>query len=195
MTSKAQSAANRNNARKSTGPRTERGKARVARNALKHGLNTPVTLEAKFAPRVEALTLLIAGPSAPAELLCCARSVAEAQVDIERIREARLRTLASPVSRKPRLRTEDLIYLIRALTISRETGTEIEENDRYCSAMTAVLGGQEAWSVESGEGMERIADALLKLDRYEKAARARRKRAIRNLDRLHSLLADKENQL
>ena len=38
MTSQAKIAANRRNAEKSTGPRTEEGKAIVAQNAVKHGL-------------------------------------------------------------------------------------------------------------------------------------------------------------
>ena len=40
MLNPAQLAANRANAQFSTGPRTPEGKARVSRNAVKHGLNS-----------------------------------------------------------------------------------------------------------------------------------------------------------
>ena len=39
MTTSARAAANRANAKRSTGPRTSEGKTRAARNALRHGLN------------------------------------------------------------------------------------------------------------------------------------------------------------
>jgi hypothetical protein len=44
MASEAQIAANRRNADKSTGPRTEDGKAKVTRNALRHGLRAEKVL-------------------------------------------------------------------------------------------------------------------------------------------------------
>ena len=44
MATQRQIAANRANARKSTGPRTEAGKRRAKRNALTHGLTTKDTV-------------------------------------------------------------------------------------------------------------------------------------------------------
>jgi hypothetical protein len=43
--SQARTAANRANAKRSTGPKTTHGKQASAQNALRHGLNRPVTLQ------------------------------------------------------------------------------------------------------------------------------------------------------
>jgi len=51
MTSLKQSEANRRNATKSTGPRTETGKRRSRRNALRHGLTAETTIEGLEDPR------------------------------------------------------------------------------------------------------------------------------------------------
>ena len=45
MTSPAKIAANRRNARRSTGPRSAAGKARARRNAFRHGLSTPASVD------------------------------------------------------------------------------------------------------------------------------------------------------
>ncbi len=68
MTSDRQNDANRNNALKSTGPRTENGKAVAAKNALRHGLST-VKLDPGLAPQSRLLSdeLRRAGVSAPEE--------------------------------------------------------------------------------------------------------------------------------
>ena len=47
--------ANRANARASTGPKTAQGRARTARNALRHGLSVPVFSGSVFSEEVDAL--------------------------------------------------------------------------------------------------------------------------------------------
>jgi len=69
MTTTRQIEANRANARKSTGPRTERGKARASHNALRHGLSIPVLADAGWSKQVEDFALRIAGPNPSATLL------------------------------------------------------------------------------------------------------------------------------
>src|SRR5258708_36082051 len=55
VTSERKSAANRRNARASTGPKTAAGKARVARNARRHGLNVPIAADPALEREVEVL--------------------------------------------------------------------------------------------------------------------------------------------
>src|SRR5262249_18238143 len=89
MTSAAVCAANRANAARSTGPRTRAGKAAVARNALRHGLSLPVLAEPVLAAGVSALANRLAGGGAGEPRRAAALHIAEAQVDIERIRRVR----------------------------------------------------------------------------------------------------------
>jgi hypothetical protein len=53
VTTERKRAANRRNARSSTGPRTAAGKARVAQNALRHGLNVAVADDPLLTEEVE----------------------------------------------------------------------------------------------------------------------------------------------
>ena len=67
VTSERRRAANRANAGKSTGPRTAAGKAGVAKNACRHGLNRPIGRDPALAGDIEAWTRRICGlPAAPA---------------------------------------------------------------------------------------------------------------------------------
>jgi hypothetical protein len=61
MTSERNAQANRANARKSTGPKTARGKARAARNARRLGLSLSVLGDPMISDQVAVLTRKIAG--------------------------------------------------------------------------------------------------------------------------------------
>ena len=94
MTSERKIRANQANARASTGPKTAQGRTRAARNALRHGLSLPVVSDPTFAEEIEGLAREIAGPDANAEIQELARWVAEAQIDLRRIRYARHQLLS-----------------------------------------------------------------------------------------------------
>jgi hypothetical protein len=79
------------------GPRTPGGKARAARNAMRHGLNLPVLADPATAAAVEILARQITkdAPGATAEIGELAREVAQAQVDLVRVRRVRCDLLAA----------------------------------------------------------------------------------------------------
>ena len=89
MTSTLKIRANRANAQASTGPRTAQGRARAGQNACRHGLSLPIVSVPALSQQAEALAQQIANGSADSTLVELARRVAEAQVDLLRIRQTR----------------------------------------------------------------------------------------------------------
>lgn len=124
--------ASRRNARKSTGPRTKAGKIVAARNSRRHGLSLPLRHDQCIDVDVNSLARHIVGSivglAADPLILDLACRIAEAQLDLARVRRARL-----PV--RARLETDAA-----------------------------------------------VAHELLRLDRYERSALARRKFALRAFD-------------
>jgi hypothetical protein len=98
LTSDRKIKANRANARASTGPQTAHGRARAARNALRHALSIPVFSSPALSEEVETLARKIAGPGANTEIHELARRVAEAQIDLCRVRYARHQFLSDTLS-------------------------------------------------------------------------------------------------
>ena len=98
MTSDHKIKANRANAQASTGPKTADGRARAARNALRHALSLPVCSNPALSEEVETLAREIAGPDANAETQDLARQVAEAQIDLRRVRYARHKLLSDALA-------------------------------------------------------------------------------------------------
>jgi len=89
MTSTLKIRSNRANAQASTGPRTAHGRAHAGQNARRHGLSLPIVSVPALSRQAEALAQQIADGSTDPTLVELARRVAEAQVDLLRIRRAR----------------------------------------------------------------------------------------------------------
>ena len=90
MTSPAKIAANRRNAQRSTGPRSAAGKARARRNAFRHGLSTPASIDHVAMDRIEDLVFALTRDFSRKPEFDLATLVAEAQVEIERVRQAKV---------------------------------------------------------------------------------------------------------
>jgi hypothetical protein len=88
------------NSGKSTGPRSRDGKARVARNALRHGLRALTLRDPVLAREAGALARAIAGTDADAQLIAQVWPVAVAQLALRRASTTRHEIL-SDASHEP----------------------------------------------------------------------------------------------
>src|SRR4051794_23477307 len=95
MTGSLKAESNRANARSSTGAKTAEGMARSAKNALRHGLSRPVFGDPILSADIDALAREIAGTEASPEIQELARRIAEAQIDLRRVRHVRYELLAN----------------------------------------------------------------------------------------------------
>jgi hypothetical protein len=89
MISAARLAANRANAQKSTGPRTA-GKMRAAQNARRHGLTLPVASDPDCREAIAAFAQAIVRSTGTPDLYALAVQIAAAEIDLRRVRHARL---------------------------------------------------------------------------------------------------------
>src|SRR5215211_4177985 len=89
MATERQIAANRRNAEKSTGPRTTAGKKRSSGNAYRHGMTSREKGIASDAEDIEELALKFVGENRTSIALEWARTAAEAEVALLRVRRLR----------------------------------------------------------------------------------------------------------
>ena len=95
----------RQNARRSTGPKSLEGKMRVARNALSHGLSIPFGSLPGSDESIEQLAKVILSSIGTSDeglyyeraISTAARQFAEAQLDLERIRSIRVHSLKADI--------------------------------------------------------------------------------------------------
>ena len=190
MTSDHKIKANRANAQASTGPKTADGRARAARNALRHALSLPVCSNPALSEEVETLAREIAGPGAKAETKELARRVAEAQIDLRRVRYTRhqllSRALADPYYYEPRATTRKKAALLRFLL--RKNAPDVPMANVLKFVTSTPQGPDKLATILSQEAKQ-----LLAMDRYERRALSRRKFAVRAFDDARRRTSDDSN--
>jgi hypothetical protein len=167
MTSELKTKANRANSRASTGPRTQYGRGRAARNALRHGLSLPVCSDPVLSEEVDALAREIVGGDSNAELQHSARRIAEAQIDLRRIRQARHQLLTNA---------------LRDPSYDRATVKTKRRRDAPEFYMVALLNVSSS-TPQGHDILSQEAKRLDALDRYERRARTRLNLAVQLFDR------------
>jgi hypothetical protein len=183
LTSDRKIRANRANARASTGPQSRQGRARTARNALRHGLSLPVCSDPALSEEVEALARKIAGTDVNGQIQELARRIAEAQVDLLRVRYARHQVLSGALSDQhydfPSKRHDENqtpaqdfagqgVGHVNVRYVNRSPNEESTSMPARPQKFALILSQE--------------AKQLLAMDRYEQRALLRRNTAIRELD-------------
>jgi hypothetical protein len=183
MASEQQIAANRQNAQKSTGPRSRTGKKRASANSYRHGLSVGVESIAEFTEHIDALAREISGADPKATLLVFARAAAAAELDLGRVRRAKL-ALISRISAVGELDPFDPFSswsCIKKILLARHGHGRQKEwlgwNFDIPEPPELPIKEPE----RTTEAMRRALPELIKLDRYERAAAQRRERACREI--------------
>src|ERR1700730_16848488 len=177
MASERQIAANRRNAKKSSGPRSAGGKKRASSNAYRHGLFSR-RARAAVAEEVEAFDRKIADTTSCAIALEHARIVAEADNELALIREAK-RALIDRTDIFGDFKTPPLI----PTDPSKDPWfmSPAQERRFLLAKAKDPLTPEQQEEAERSAAIKRVLSELTKLSLYEKRAAGRRDRSVRKL--------------
>jgi hypothetical protein len=181
MASEKQIAANRRNAQNSTGPRTASGRKRASGNAYRHGLSTRMP-GADFTRAAELLARQIAGSAADSMTFAVARDLADAMLELARVRRAKVALIAGVAAfgrpDAPKIfasKRDEVVWVAQHFL-----GARLRKSPpKFAADDLPDMPTEEPQ--RTAEAVRRALPALLKLQRFEARAAARRDQAIRTL--------------
>ena len=193
MTSERRQEAGRANGRTGSGRKSAAGKAASGRNAFRHGLSVPLLADPAASAEVAALATAIAAADdscepgeAATELADLAQRIAEAQLDLVRVRRVRHDLICAalanpdgaPDGRSSRIAGERARLLERAEAIANNKGPWASLIGQVVAQLRRVPDPHEKFARILGD----LAPRLAAMDRYERRARFRRMHAIQAYD-------------
>jgi hypothetical protein len=89
MATQKQITANRANAKRSTGPRTAAGRSKSSHNTYRHGLSCQRALDSVGLAMLDSIARALIGNDASDDQVIAAKEIAEAQLELRRIRDVR----------------------------------------------------------------------------------------------------------
>jgi hypothetical protein len=189
MASERQIAANRLNAKKSTGPRSGAAKERTSRNAYRHGLSLSSIEGPATSKRLDRLARNIAGDSTDNIVLGHARAAAQAELDLARVRRVRLAVINSVHARGALGPAYDMGSVIKAylyIELALEGKTPRGRPPAMLEPFDPLATMPTQEPERTAEAIRRALPELIKLNRYELRAVSRRDRAIREIVKIRS---------
>ncbi len=171
------------------GPKTEEGKARSAQNSRRHGLSKPVSDLPEFSAQCDELARSISGEGANVVTAAAAKEVAAAEIELIRIRRERDRLIVGSTDDGDTPLTTSKTKNARKLRAIREKIQIIEARPRPLKNQVEILARLNAEYARLNKENEaptevaqrdKQADQLLRIERYERRALSRRRKAIRH---------------
>jgi hypothetical protein len=189
MATERQIAANRLNARRSTGPKTPAGKRRASGNAYRHGLSI-VSDDLEHSEDAKLMLVRMIGDSKDECLIQVARAAVRAHLDLVRVRQTKA-NMINLVIEFGGLKAPPPVSFRSATAVLRY----LEQCQPFVWPKPDPLAPMPEGKMEcAAEAIRRVLPELRKLDRYEVRAYAAKEGALRAMSLRLSEQARSEEQ-